>query len=192
MKRGLTLLAVTAILFGMSMQAQATPISLTPTAPSPVLKGNDTSQSAISAIIEGACAGLQEFYKAERNPPDELGPAALWYKATWGVPAPQGSATISWEGPGWISASRPEACSKRSPPHGILRAGGATCHEIPTLDSIRPPARRWLRRPWRAARRAPRTILSAETPNSRRATWMPPFWNSGTRWPRMRCSRRRA
>jgi hypothetical protein len=103
MKRGLTLLAAAGILLGMSFQAQATPISISPgtagcagaTSPCLALTGITTSQSDINAAIEAMFPGLTgtAIYKQDEGGSEE-GSAAPWYTTSFTGDLSGG--TITW------------------------------------------------------------------------------------------------
>jgi len=104
MKRGLTLLAAAVILLGMSFQAQATTISISPstlgcgaslTSPCLALTGDITSQAAINAAIEAVFPGLTgtAIYKQDEGDSEE-GSAAPWYTTSFNGDLSGG--TIAW------------------------------------------------------------------------------------------------
>jgi hypothetical protein len=107
----LTLLAAVLIALGTSFQAQAGPVTLTPTTvscgtdPCPwlpvlVLQGTDQSDAIIIDTIMAKYAGLADLllYKATQGGGAEEGLFAAYYSTLFGDPTlPDADATISWD-----------------------------------------------------------------------------------------------
>jgi hypothetical protein len=108
MKRFVAVLAAVLLVVGMSSQAQATPISVSPaTTPcgNPAVPtclqdtGNDTSNAVISAYILSTY-GATEVYKQDTGAASDEGTAAAYY--TTAINAGASGGTVTWVGPGWI------------------------------------------------------------------------------------------
>jgi hypothetical protein len=114
----LKLLVASLFVMGTAFQAQAADIlidpALVPNCGDPVClvtTGNQTSMSAILAIIQGLGVG-DSLYKSDQtnaNPNGlgvDSGSAAPWYE-TWfaNTPTDPSKATIKWVGPGFISSN---------------------------------------------------------------------------------------
>jgi len=109
MRLHLKILAALVIVLGMSFQAQALPITLTPSSTSLVLSGNDTANNLIVAAVAAYMAGLGytptvELYKQNQVDPGDSGPASSSYDTTYAA-GPPATATISYVGGGWIHST---------------------------------------------------------------------------------------
>lgn len=112
MKRVLTFLIAAAFVAGVTFQAEATPISVSPataacgTATCLALTGNENGQAQIDAAIEAVFPGLtsKEVYKQNVGG-SESGSAGSWYTTTFNSLADASGGNIRWDGPGFISGT---------------------------------------------------------------------------------------
>ena len=96
--------AAVLIAWGVSFQAQAAPISLSPSTTA-ALRGNDLDQLSIAAVIDAAYPGLELLYKSTESSGEPEGPFKLYYNTAYEI-LPPASATIRWIGSGpFISLS---------------------------------------------------------------------------------------
>lgn len=122
MKKALTLLIAATFVVGVTSQAQANPISITPstaacgTATCLALFGNENGQAQIDAAIDAVFPGLTstEVYKQNVGG-SEVGSAAAWYTTTFNADTTGG--TVTWNGPGFISGN---------PLYFLVKDGNAT------------------------------------------------------------------
>ena len=111
-------------LLGASPVAHALPISLTPSSPS-LASGSDTSQAAINGLISSWVGGLDILYKAvPGGSPDEEGSFIGSYSTEYGIPLPNASATITYDG-------APDAYINTNPVYVLIKGGNVN---LPLLE----------------------------------------------------------
>ena len=90
----------------LAFATQAHALLITPDSPTPILKGDQTSQSVIDVFIAGTIGSAKELYKAEVDD-GEVTTLALWdsYETVFSdTPTDPSAATITWTGPGIVDS----------------------------------------------------------------------------------------
>ena len=104
----LKVIAAVVMVLGMSFQAQAAPIVVSPSTTacgSPVClfaSGNENDTNDILDVIAGLLGDLNELYKSDQGGPDS-GPGAGWYDTTYDPPDDPEDALIQWLGGSFIN-----------------------------------------------------------------------------------------
>lgn len=112
MRHTLKLVAVLAMLVGLSLPAYATPITLdpaiTPSCGTPeclMATGNEVENPAVLSAIDTQFPGLtsNSVYKQNTDDTFDTGPAAAWYETVFlNPPDDPSGALVTWTGPGYI------------------------------------------------------------------------------------------